>query len=79
MSRCIFCRSELTTGDIDNICSSCRNTGLSRLFEPPVIQSSYYSPWICPRCGVVHAAWVSRCDCPPPSTTRDSTQLNIDF
>lgn len=26
-------------------------------------------PWICPRCGVVHAYWVARCDCRPPTVT----------
>lgn len=25
--------------------------------------------WECPRCGVIHAFWVPRCDCRPPVVT----------
>lgn len=25
--------------------------------------------WECPRCHVIHAWWVSRCPCPPPTRT----------
>lgn len=27
---------------------------------PPMVGSQ---GWVCPRCGVAHAPWVSRCDC----------------
>ena len=26
--------------------------------------------WVCPRCGIVWAWWVPRCNCPPPTATR---------
>jgi hypothetical protein len=30
--------------------------------------------WVCPRCQVVHAPHVSRCDCPPPTETADTSK-----
>lgn len=27
------------------------------------------NPWECPRCRVIHAGWVDRCDCTPPTGT----------
>lgn len=37
--------------------------------------------WICPRCGKVHAPWVSECDCSNNTTTTttstDGTCVNV--
>lgn len=33
MSKCAFCPSELTTGDIDGVCASCRNAGFGQTFQ----------------------------------------------
>ena len=30
-------------------------------------------PWICPRCGIVHAGWVAQCTCKPPVMSITST------
>lgn len=30
-------------------------------------------PWICPRCGIVHAGWVPQCTCKPPTMRTSST------
>ena len=77
MSRCAFCPSELTTGDIDGVCVSCRNAGFSQLFKPTPNYGQ--SGWMCPRCGQVNAPWKPKCDCPPPSITTTDTQIKINF
>jgi len=33
MSKCAFCPSELTTGDVDGVCTSCRNAGFGQTFQ----------------------------------------------
>jgi hypothetical protein len=30
-------------------------------------------PWICPRCGIVHAGWVAQCTCKPPTISASTT------
>jgi hypothetical protein len=71
MSKCIGCGCELTTGDVNNLCNKCEGRPIINipLIDSPLFEPTYYAPWTCPRCGTVHAPWVSRCDCPPPSIT----------
>ena len=33
------------------------------------IGAQCFEPWECPRCHVIHAGWVDRCTCPPPTFT----------
>lgn len=59
--KCPYCGiNELTTGDFDGKCSSCRNKN-NLIFTP------YNSPWICPKCGSVYGPGQSECiRCNPP-------------
>lgn len=38
-------------------------------------QPTYSCGWMCPRCSTVHAWWVARCDCLPPTMTATSTGI----
>lgn len=61
MSRCIFCGLvELSSGDVDGFCSSCRYNAFISNNEQSVPLG-----WKCVRCGVIHAPWVDRCNCKP--------------
>jgi hypothetical protein len=42
-------------------------------FAPVGFKGDAFSPWICPRCGTVHAGWVGQCHCPPPTMTAATT------
>lgn len=86
MSKCMYCGAELTTGDYNGVCNQCRLSGFDVWKELPPYEPIKFPPqpgifgaWICPRCGVVHAPWVSQCNCPPPSRTTDGTQLTIRY
>jgi len=88
MRKCIGCGCELTTGDIDDMCRRCSGRPIINipqtfgpapgLFNPPEF-SPFETPnygqsgWTCPRCGQVHAPWVPKCDCPPPTITTTGT------
>lgn len=81
MNKCIYCGSELTTGDYNGVCSICRNAGFDVWRPPQVIDTEKMIPimygWVCPRCGAVHSPYKYSCDCTPPMIT--DTQLTIDF
>ena len=95
MSKCIGCGSELTTGDINNLCNQCTGRPIINIprifgpapghFDPPPEYPPFETPnygqsgWMCPRCGQVNAPWKPKCDCPPPSITTTDTQLKISF
>jgi hypothetical protein len=58
----------------NSLCSNCHGSGI---IHKPVL-----SGWICPRCGVVHNPFVTKCDCPPPirtgtGTTTDNNNILI--
>jgi len=69
MSRCYNCGAELTTGDADGFCSSCR-------YNYPPKQKPVLTGWICPRCGVVHSPFVTECNCPVPVKIWTGTKTN---
>lgn len=83
MSKCMFCGCELTTGDFEGVCNQCRNVGFDILspdippYEPVKFPPApgIFGAWICPRCGTVHAPWVAKCDCPPPTITTSDTNI----
>lgn len=57
----------------------CEVTGCfygSLCFNPP--EKAYTYPlmgWECPRCRTIHAPFVRQCDCPAPSYTSTTIQL----
>ena len=77
-NKCIFCGGELTTGDVDGICITCKIAGIDKLFGFSEKENLFYQGWICPRCGKVHAPWVSCCDCSPPTKTSTSYNTEVD-
>jgi len=54
--KCNICGSELTTGDMDNICTACKNK------ENNEGVLSYYG-WICPVCGRGNSPYATTCPC----------------
>lgn len=69
MRKCIYCGNELTTGDTDLICTSCRTKRL----QP----NTYLYGWICPRCQKVHSPFSLTCDCPPPYIISTGTSTDL--
>jgi len=63
MSRCLMCGEELGIGvsGVNGLCNECAK-GIDEVKDYP-------HGWICPRCGRVHAPWVSGCDCHPDVET----------
>ena len=74
---CNGCGAQLTTGDMNNLCSLCSGRDVINVplihptFVPPIQYSSV--GWLCPRCGTIHAPHVEKCDCPPPTITTTGT------
>lgn len=66
-----------------NLCAKC---GKTTHYDPNIVLSKYckcttapFVPlqgWICPRCGSIHAPFVSRCFCPPP--TQNTTGSHVE-
>lgn len=69
MTKCIQCGKELTTGDMDFICTACKEKNKETQYPPMM-------GWICPRCGTVHSPFVQQCGCPPPITTSTTCEIN---
>lgn len=79
-SKCLFCGSELTTGDIGGVCTACRNAGYDDMFKKNFEDWSVSRiGWICPRCGASNGPDVHQCMCTPPVVTCNEYQLTIDF
>jgi len=61
--KCKYCGvGELTTGDIDGMCASCRN-----LYAQLSAQPRPFLGWSCPRCGSIYGPAQTECyRCNPP-------------
>jgi predicted RNA-binding Zn-ribbon protein involved in translation (DUF1610 family) len=56
--KCPYCGiNELTTGDFDSKCSSCRN----KIDSNKYTYIGYQSAWICPKCGSVYGPRQNEC------------------
>ena len=53
------CGAQLLTGDVDGMCSQCRNH--LQQSRNTGIDYGMQSGWKCPQCGKVWAPWVSGC------------------
>ncbi len=61
--KCRICGSELTTGDIDGLCGTCRSNNSSinqQQYQWP-FPDSFNVGWVCPKCGTVYAPHVMTC------------------
>ena len=65
--RCSKCYKETDTL-INRMCEVCNSQ-----------QSNIPYGWVCPRCGVVQAPFITECHCDPPTITESVTHPKTDF
>lgn len=59
--KCPYCEAqELCSGDVDGMCSACRNKAAAHSQQPPIFVMNY--GWVCPKCGYVYSPFTAECD-----------------
>ena len=71
MNLCRICGQPLDTTANDGYAhTACKNKETPKINEFEIVTPLNSGGWICQRCQNVHAPWVSKCTCTPPTITR---------